>query len=746
MQSRIVIVGGGIASFATAIFAHELVPGAKIQVLTDLDRERMGGHLASWDENGFAVEHGFHALFGFYEEAKKLLRKVGAFNHFKKSPQHIWIHKAGELNRFAIANPLAYKGFDTREKLALSKFYVRLAQVMADVTLNGPEALVKRDSSDFREWSLEMGMPRTVVDSGFYDQFYAGAFNDPEELSTFVALQSLWGCAQKPWHYYFKKPSREAIMLPLADYFTHQCGGEVLYRHRALKVNFEASVSGAERIRSITVQRDGGETFELEGDLFVSGLGVEDFKTFDFGSIGQTHPYFRNVQKLKGVSSLSLQAWFKHDPVPEAVDAFMTGFSKPFVVICPISRVRGEASHPKYPHELIACGAEGGFEDESDASIIERFIEELRSAGFALKGDLAHGKDAYYVLRRNRSAGHRYLLTRPSEYALRPPTQSPIPNLVLTGAWIRNKWALPCVEATVCSAQEAAKAIAQHADGLRADRYLPTQGDPMPLESLVLPPPYRFPTSRGSFFLLDRDTSYPLRLPPELELVPSLANRCLLSVFKHQNVSCDNDPTRREYGYNEVMLSVFAAPKYGGRRGKAGLLPVVLYLDDDTAVAAGREVYGFPKRWAQVTCEDTGFSIARHGPLLSGKWSGQWEAANPMPGSVHHGWEALTGLLSKIPMVSEWSQEFSESRFGVGLPIYNHLRVLDAEDPKRLAFSKLTSVEMSQLKIARFKVLRSAEFEVHANAQDAVRHFVAHEEGRIRARFGIGLDFSFAME
>ena len=73
--AKIVIVGGGIASFVAGIELRDRLPSAEIEILTAESDELIGGQLASWSENGFPIEHGLHALFGFYTGVSRQKRK-----------------------------------------------------------------------------------------------------------------------------------------------------------------------------------------------------------------------------------------------------------------------------------------------------------------------------------------------------------------------------------------------------------------------------------------------------------------------------------------------------------------------------------------------------------------------------------------------------------------------------------------------------------------------------------------------
>ncbi|MGE4234621.1 MAG: FAD-dependent oxidoreductase [Bacteriovoracia bacterium] len=699
---KIAIIGGGVTSLAAGIFLRDSFPKASIELYTDVIRDTMGGHLSSWNENGYSVEHGFHALFGFYDQALQLVERVGALDNFEKSPEHVFVYHNKRIRKFDTNRVLSFNGFTLRERVALSRFFVEMLKLGASTRFHGMEYYKKYDHIDFKSWAVRAGVPKSIAASTFFDQFYAAAFNDPHEMSAFVALQSLHGCIQKPWHYYFKKPSRQALILPLADYFTKQCKGKIFFDHKLLSVK---SGSNVENVESVTVRNIRKEK-EVKADYYIVATGLEDFKKIRFEPKILDLPYFKNIQRLRGVSSLSIQAWFKEDPVPKEVDTFIGSLPKPFVVVCPISKASKSRAHGKkqYPHELIACGSEEGFENIKDSELIHNFISDLKKAGFQFKGDVRHGKDAYYKLRRNNDSAHRYLLTLPGQFELRPEAQSPLANLLLAGAWTKNDWALPCVEGCVSSARKAAQVILEKED-LKTRRNLQKTRQCYEIGSLVFPPPYSFPKSKGVFFRIKKKENYDLNLPLGLKLVEKTRNELLLSIFRHENVLCKYDPTQTKYYYNEVMLSVFVKDQ----KQRHGLFPICLFLDDDTAVAAGREVYGFPKKLAQVQFDSKSIAIFRNEELIKGTWRS-------------------TPLKSKVPPIA-LDQIF-------GLPIFNFHPVLQ----------RVVETKMNNFKVESVSIVRNGKFETYGSKQDPLGDLIRNKIGKFESAVGIEASFSFRMD
>jgi hypothetical protein len=78
--------------------------------------------------------------------------------------------------------------------------------------------------------------------------------------------------------------------------------------------------------------------------------------------------------------------------------------------------------------------------------------------------------------------------------------------------------------------------------------------------------------------------------------------------------------------------------------GRMGLYPICLYVDDDMAAAAGREVYGFPKEMARIELGTHEMSLIRCGlapqsapralppiEVMSAHWSAKPQAGGSLP-------------------------------------------------------------------------------------------------------------------
>jgi uncharacterized protein with NAD-binding domain and iron-sulfur cluster len=739
---KIAIVGGGVASFVAGITLREALPNAAITLYTAVDETMIGGQLASWNELGYPVEHGLHALFGSYDHILPILKRVGAYKNLTRSKEHIFIREKGAIHRYDLRTwPATYSGFTAAEKLRCLAAAPAIGKLVLDVKRKGFGAFDAYDQYDLRALSRAHGVPESMLQSGFFRQFYEAAFNAPSELSAAVALGSMYKVFSKPWHYYFNSPTRESIIAPLQRHFTHRCRGQIEFNQKLVEVRTD--VDGV-RVAGIDFEDQAtGCRRSVQADEYVLALGLEDFKRVDFGPTASQHDYFRNVHELQSVSSFSIQAWFKDDPVPVGIDSIVTGMPQPFGILCPITRVRATQPPEQLAlrHEIIATGPERGYEEIPDEVVKGDFIKGLLDAGFRIPDDPTH---MHIVLRRNRESFHRYLLTRPGELKLRPTHQSPLENLCLAGAWVRNDFALPCVDAAAEGATKVAGLIAarspvmhRHA-GLRPITMMP-RGAP-----LVLPPPYHFPRSTASLFLLNASPERVTEaIPPDLKLFPGFSRKILFAVLRHEDVHARCDPSGARYDYNEVMIAAFVREKGLNPIGRMGLYPLCVYVDDDTAMAAGREIYGFPKRMARIERGARELSLVRGG-LVPGADPGRVQPIELM--SAHWSDEPRAAPSHAAKPVSSLPSLGDLARL---MRFYNTRHMAQPGTLNRMNsdLSVLTKVALADVQMRCVSSIHGLSLQVGASVNDPVYQLMQTGGGaaEIAAGWGVKVELAFSM-
>src|SRR5688572_10288303 len=97
MLGHVCIVGGGVASLLLGVALRERLPEVPVTLITADSAERLGGHLATWDEHGYPIEHGFDALFGFYDAVLPTIERLGLLENFTRSSDKVFIYEQGSL-------------------------------------------------------------------------------------------------------------------------------------------------------------------------------------------------------------------------------------------------------------------------------------------------------------------------------------------------------------------------------------------------------------------------------------------------------------------------------------------------------------------------------------------------------------------------------------------------------------------------------------------------------------------------
>jgi uncharacterized protein with NAD-binding domain and iron-sulfur cluster len=738
---RIVIVGGGIASLAAGIALKERSPRLDVDLYTAADDKLLGGQLASWDENGYPIEHGLHSLFDFYESILPLLKRADALSNFTRAPKHIFVFERGAIRKF---HPrtffLTYSGFSTSEKISLRQVLPAIARIIYDVKLRGFSSLDKYDALDLREYGRLIGLPESILQSNFVQQFYDAGFNEPHHLSATVGISSLYRIFKRPGLLFFNFPSRDAIIMPLVEYF-QKLGGRLHLKHRLTDVQ---PTPAGDRISHVLMENtETGEVLTENGDSFILALGLEDFKSLKLGGL-EALPYFKQIHSLTTVSSMSIQAWFKEDPIPAYIDTIVNGLPPPFSILGPMTRVRGKAGNRPLPFEIMATGPQSGYESWSDDDLKDKFFQDLRTVGFTISHDPA---EQHVVIRRNDAAVHRYPLTIPGQLALRPTVQSPISNLFLAGAWIKNSFPLPCVDAATESGLKAAQLICDGATEKSILAAAPMRRAMPRTHSLVLPPPYRFKSVVASAFLLPSHCSrVQAELPPGLILLPRFENQVLLSVFHHGHVSADHDTTGAVYAYNECVIAALVREAdismISGRKPRFGIFPLAIYLDNDVATAAGREVYGFPKKFAAVNLGSEEVQVTRPGlpsgehgvavrplPLIAGSWRISTERLSPRQAG-------LSLLTAALDFVSGLPKKETVETLA-SLAVYNMIGLVGSPE------TAITRVGVTDLRIKRSWHIADARFTFGNSLTDPIYEYFATG---IETHEGLGLNLEFSLK
>lgn len=242
----------------------------------------------------------------------------------------------------------------------------------------------------------------------------------------------------------------------------------------------------------------------------------------------------------------------------------------------------------------------------------DRLVDPLGRAGAARF-------DAQFW-RANIDPNERYVLSvaGSTEYRLKA-GDSQFGNLVLAGDWVDTGFSVGCVEAATMGGLQAARAIIGHAQPVFGEHTMETSttqpaalaaGAILPKyrpgpSSMELVPPYKFNKLEIRSFPVLAD---PLKLqklvdhlniaPPEVCEFRAIGNVAFMQLAVYPYLESEPDPTGW-FTENELSFNILVAC---GKRVDGVFVPDALayyfpfiYVDNDFAIATGREVFGYPK-------------------------------------------------------------------------------------------------------------------------------------------------------
>lgn len=473
MKPKIYVVGAGPAGLSAAVRLLEKSRG-RVDVELVSMAPVLGGKAATWKEDGFVVEHGFHAVFGFYDAMIDLAERAGVDVDDALVSNHGTSHMLVDdvVHEFKLArNPLVnlarhakIPGLTRSENAQFRRASLRLAR-----TVRRTKSLEQLDNVCFRALLLEHGAPPVLIKHPFYRQAQELIFNAPYDVSAYIVMHGaelMRRSYADSLYYYINGGLTDRFWQPIADY-VEKLGGTLTLNRKLVGLDIRGG--RVQKLRFAPVDPDrwdqGGDVVDTVGpaedlDQFASVVSTIPAANFvelmDDGQTAWQHRYFRQIRNLRSVSTLSLQLWLK-DPLPNPRPGMINGMPLPFSY-----GVDYKEFIPRYGRDtrfgaaLEFVGAEAGWEDTPDDEIVERARRHLDQVpGYE---GVADGAVVKRVFRRNTANHERYLLTDPGTLRFRPPVKSPLPNLFLAGDWVRCEVDIPTMESAIRSGRDAADA------------------------------------------------------------------------------------------------------------------------------------------------------------------------------------------------------------------------------------------------------------------------------------------------
>jgi hypothetical protein len=477
---RIVVLGGGVAGIAAALDCAQA--GAQVTLLEV--RPRLGGAAYSFEREGLWLDNGQHVFLRCYTAYRGLLARLGSERLVQIQPRfEIPVLRPGgrrvTLRRSSLPAPLhlagslaRYSHLTPRERLRAARGALALARLDTEAA-----AVCERaEGTSLGQWLLEHGQDARTL-ALLWDLIALPALNVPAmqgslSLGVFAIQEGLLSSNDAGDIGFHLRSFGETISRP-AERALAAAGVEVRLGTRADGVRCVQSTAaavapgaapeGAGSEAENPLERLIGEPAEAPGASLIVAAGGDEL-TAD--AVVCAIPHTRAAELLEPLLGEAETARWRRLGASPIVNVHIVYDRK----VCDLPFAAGVQTPVQYLFDRSeAVGLEqgqclaislSGAEGEMDMD-----GERLRSRYLDALADLlprARGAEVRAVhVSREHAATFR---AAPGVDALRPPTRTAVPGLLLAGAWTRTGWPAT-LEGAVRSGHAAARAaLAAHGE------------------------------------------------------------------------------------------------------------------------------------------------------------------------------------------------------------------------------------------------------------------------------------------
>jgi hypothetical protein len=471
-KKRVLVVGAGLGGLSAAI---HLLEEAGDSVHVDLIHQGhlLGGKATSWMEGDYRVGHGFHVLFGFYEEMLGLLERCGMNfdDHLLKNAGKLFFYEDRDQKVYVAGGDVAhYPGFTAAERSNLTTWLLHNFGTISNI-----EEYPELDEISFDDWALKTGMHASLLATNFFRYARDVIFNYPEPISAYIVAEfmrtgfQLHGTHNPADVYYANGDMVESFIKPLATYFK-KLGGNLTPRLKVRRLLHSGSrVTGVEVAEpdppsthcatgdwpggAVSVNEDTSHVLDAY-DAYVVAMPYETFLELNPGDKDfWSDSVFSKFHNLRGAASLSCRFWCNSPVGTERYAGVLNGMPEPVPTVMDWRHVLKDADS-RWAATLDCCGPLAGYEHMDDDTLISLIGERLGKVP-GLKNPLECDLDRVWF-RRNDSRHGRLLIPVPGGLKYRPYPATSLDNLWLAGDWVRNSFEIPTMEGAARSGKDAA--------------------------------------------------------------------------------------------------------------------------------------------------------------------------------------------------------------------------------------------------------------------------------------------------
>jgi len=467
---RVVIVGAGLAGLSAGIKLLEERPEAKVTLYTL--GHHLGGKATSYkDDDGFNIDHGFHAIPTNYRRFRSLLSRAGV------DESETLVLDKGTYYYDERTRKVAKSGAGTdpesrRDALRTALFFTRNL-----ATIYGEEDIEQYDDICWTAWAVERGLDEELTKTRSFRFSRDALFNWPHEVSAYITLKSLRLMAGSGRYYLVDGTYGDDIIEPIVDHF-RKLGGTVKRLHKLVEVLHDGTrVTGLKFAlpdfnfhnhgrtkweRSVRVLPERSATV-TEFDDVILAVPVDNLRELNADDERFWTGSFKGIENLQTVVTLSYQVWTKQCVLP-GNSGCVNGLDEPLPMVIDYKQIKSRYKNDdRFGSVLEWVGQETSFEGLTDEELKQKAFESLLLIPGAK--DPRQAGIIHESLNRNSSNHERYLLTDPGTLQFRPHSTTHFRNLFLAGDWIRNEVGVPNMEGAVSSGYTAASQLLSEGRG-----------------------------------------------------------------------------------------------------------------------------------------------------------------------------------------------------------------------------------------------------------------------------------------
>jgi squalene-associated FAD-dependent desaturase len=435
---RVAIVGGGLAGLAAAVALADC--GLAIELFEA--KRRLGGRAGSYfdRESGEWIDHCQHVAMGCCTNYLDFCQRTGIADLFERYNRLTFFGPDGRRSEFAASNwlppplhlapaLLGLQHLSLREKIAIARALWRLVRMPADDNANSPTVLA---------WLTAQDHPPRAIER-FWQVVLVSALGESLDRASLAAARKVF----------------------VDGFLGHRNASDILVPRVSLAELYDQRVADWLRSKNVAVHLESPIEQIVGSDQAVTALRFADGNERPFDAVILGVPWRMAAELLAPAVRGRVPTLAKAATLPSApISAVHLWWDRPItdlphaVLVGRLSQwvfQRSSGNDAGTAYYQVVISASHDLAERDRQLVIEEVLADLRAVFPAATA-------ARLVRSKLITEPAAVFSVRPGIDAERPPTQTPIPNLILAGDWTRTGWPAT-MEGAVRSGYSAAEGV-----------------------------------------------------------------------------------------------------------------------------------------------------------------------------------------------------------------------------------------------------------------------------------------------